>query len=627
METKKKVRKPSSSSDSSSDSGSESSSSSSPARHKQKHRNIRKRRESSSSSEENVKVARKHHHKKTSSDATKKSSARKHSHAAKIRVKISQSTAKKTARSMSPTSRAAHKHHLKKLATKKSKLAQLEEHERHSKRSRTPTARDVKKDRTPDRRISSPHTRIRVSVPNNRVRSSPGRSIKEAPANAHRRHIREPIDDKERAEILARCQERQRERDRLRRLQEEELHTKDHRYKPHTHERVMTVSRAAEKIRVRVSPEKHLPPHHERSRSHSRGKIPIRERLDKDFERDYHRSISREQEEYPIMRGGGVGVRETNLGYRGERPLPRDEREPERGYEYRRAAGNEYAQPARTYDERHPRTQNWDEEPREWQTPSSAHPKRVPDEHYKEHPRDRSWNAEQPVHDKWSNKEKEGRDWNRSSWKDSPIGGSHHSSGGTPSTPTMPHARRWPGPQQSSGEWTPRPSLHHSSHKNIEHGTPNSGPPPFKPRHAGPSSAPPYSQYSFKRFPFSKRFPNQFSKINFSSKRILPSATATSPSILRTPTKSENAPETSTTTTTKPVDIEQQQQQAIDTPNKLEASESGEIATDVEEGKVEADTTSTFSGIVDNQSQEECEGNLSEFSDVDDEILNREEVS
>lgn len=61
------------------------------------------------------------------------------------------------------------------------------------------------------------------------------------------------------------------------------------------------------------------------------------------------------------------------------------------------------------------------------------------------------------------------------------------------------------------------------------------------------------------------------------------------------------------------------------TPGKVEASESGEITTEPEEDKVEADTT--FSGNVDTQSQEECEGNLSEFSDVDDEILNREEVS
>lgn len=61
------------------------------------------------------------------------------------------------------------------------------------------------------------------------------------------------------------------------------------------------------------------------------------------------------------------------------------------------------------------------------------------------------------------------------------------------------------------------------------------------------------------------------------------------------------------------------------TPGKVEASESGEITTEPEEDKVEADTT--FSGNIDTQSQEECEGNLSEFSDVDDEILNREEVS
>lgn len=66
-------------------------------------------------------------------------------------------------------------------------------------------------------------------------------------------------------------------------------------------------------------------------------------------------------------------------------------------------------------------------------------------------------------------------------------------------------------------------------------------------------------------------------------------------------------------------------EQLASTLVKIEPKESGEITTEPEEDKVEADTT--FSGNIETQSQEECEGNLSEFSDIDDEILNREEVS
>jgi hypothetical protein len=142
--------------------------------------------------------------------------------------------------------------------------------------------------------------------------------------------------------------------------------------------------------------------------------------------------------------------------------------------------------------------------------------------------------------------------------------------------------------------------------------SPSSGP-PFKPRFSGPSP-----HFGFKRFPF-KRFPfsNQYSKINYPSKRVLPS-TSTALGQPRTPIKGTDNPMDS------PMKSDVEQLPA--TPGKVEASESGEITTEPEEDKVEADTT-TFSGNVETQSQEECEGNLSEFSDVDDEILNREEVS
>lgn len=575
MESKKKVRKvaPSSSS-----SESESSSSSSEeARRKQKHRNIRKQHRDSSSSSDDEAARKAHKH-----SAHKKSSVRKHSHSAKLRAKLAQSSAKKAPRSMSPASRAAHKHLKAKMAAKKAKLAQLEEHER----------RDVKKDRTPDHRLTSPATRIRVSVPNPRAvrERSAGRGIKESPSTS-RRHIREPAGDEERAEILARCQERQRERDRVKRMQEE-----DERYKhavPRSSSRIMSTQH--------VNPEKHR---HDRSRSPSRGKIPIRERLDKDFE--YRRSISREHEEYSVIRTSG---REPiNSSYVRERPRDESERKFDYRQDERRIATQEYGQPSRGYEERHHRPQTWEGEReieprgsriyenRDWEP--VGHSKRIVDEPYKD-PRDRSWN-DQP-HDKWS-KEKDPKDWGRN-WKE--TSGSHH---GPPSSslPTMSHPRRWPGPS-SSDSWAPR-GPHPSSHK-MEHS--QSSGPPFKPRFAGASTAP---HFGFKRFPF-KRFPNQYSKINYPSKRVIPSSTQGLHSD-RLPIKaSENSLDS-------PMKSDTEQLPA--TPGKVEVNESGELVTEQEEEKVEADTT--FSGNVDTQSQE-CEGNLSEFSDVDDEILNREEVS
>lgn len=585
MESKKKLRKnvPSSSSSSSESS---SSSSSEEKRRKQKHRNVRKQQRDSSSSSDGGAARKAHKH-----QLHKKSSVRKHSHSAKVRAKLVQSGGKKTAHSMSPNSRAAHKHHLKaKMAAKKAKLAQLEEHDR---RSRTPTRRDVKKDRTPDHRIASPTTRIRVSVTNNRaVRDrSAARGLKDSPSTS-RRH-REPAGEKERAEILARCQERQRERDRLKRLQEDE-----ERYKH-------SAPRSADRLRMiaHATPDKHRL---DRSRSHSRGKIPIRERLDKDYEYSVRRSISREHDAYqpPSPVTSGRSARDPiNSSFSRDRPTLRDE--PERGFGFRsddrRIPNNEFGQPSRAYPEdRHHRPQNWenerDVEPRggriyegrDWET--AGHSKRIPEEPYKD-PRDRAWN-EQP-RDKWS-KEKEPKEWSRS-WKDS-----HH---GPPSssTPTMPHPRRWPGAAQSDS-WTPRGShkLEHSSSSGI----------PFKPRFGGPSSS---QHFGFNRFPF-KRFTNRYTKINYPSKRVLPSTSPGPP--IRTPLKNS---ENSLDSPMKDLD------QMPGTPGKTEAAESGEITTEPEEDKVEADTT--FSGNVDTQSQEECEGNLSEFSDVDDEILNREEVS
>lgn len=581
MESKKKIRK---AAPSSSSSDSTSSSSSEETRRKQKHRNIRKQQRESSSSSENEAVRKPHKH------GSHKKSARKHSHSAKVRAKLVQSSGKKK-RSLSPASRLAHKHHLKaKISTKKAKLVHLDDHER---RSRSLTRRDVKKERTPDHRIASPTTRIRVSVPNNRVirERSAGRGLKDSPSIS-RRHIREPAGDKERAEILARCQERQRERERIKRIQEEEERFK------HAGPRIPDRSRIVASLHV--APDKHR---HDRSRSPSRGKIPIRERLDKEY--DYRRSNSREHEDYPIIRPGLVSGREPIRAYSRDRPL-RDE--PDRSFDFRsderRIASHDYGPPARVYEERHHRPQNWegdrDLEPRsgrifegrDWE--AGGHSKRIPEEPFKD-TRDRTWND--LPHDKWP-KEKDPKEWSRS-WKE-PSGSVHPLS-----TPTMSHPRRWPGPAQSES-WTPRGS-HPVSHK-IDH--PSSSGPPFKPRYGGPGSS---SHFGFKRFPF-KRFPNLYSKINYSSRRVIPSsATSTtssvSGSIIRPPLKSSD----------NSLDLEHLPL----TPSKIEAVESGEITTEPEEDKVEADTT--FSGNVETQSQEE-EGNLSEFSDIDDEILNREEV-
>lgn len=591
METKKKIRKTAPSSSSSSDSESSSSSSSEETRRKQKHRNIRKQQRESSSSSENEAIRKAHKH------GSHKKSNRKHSHSAKVRAKMVQSSGKKK-RSLSPASRLAHKHHLKvKISTKKVKLAHMEDIER---RSRTPTRRDVKKDRTPDHRIASPTTRIRVSVPNNRVirERSAGRGLKDS-TSISRRHIREPAGDKERAEILARCQERQRERDRLKRMQEEEERFK------HGGSRIPDRSRIVASSHVAL--DKHR---HERSRSPSRGKIPIRERLDKESY-DFRRSNSREHEDYPIMRPAPISAREPIRAYSRDRPALRDE--PERNFDYRtddrRVANHDYGPPARVYEDRHHhRAPNWENEReveprsgriyegRDWE---AGHSKRIPDEPYKDN-RDRTWND--LPHDKWS-KEKDTKEWSRS-WKE-PSGSVH-----SISSPTISHPRRWPAPGQTES-WTPRGS--HPSSRKIDHPSTSSSGPPFKPRFGGSSP-----HFGFKRFPF-KRFPNLYSKINYSSRRVIPSsATSTtssvSGSIIRPPLKgSDNS-----------VDFQMKSEDHMtSTANKVDATESGEITTEPEEDKVEADTT--FSGNLDTQSQEE-EGNLSEFSDIDDEILNREEV-
>lgn len=534
MDIKKKIRKVPVQSSSSSEDDSSSSTSSSTDGRRAKHRTRKQRNSSSSSGEEVLRKSHKHQH--------KKSSSRKHSHSSKIRSKMLATNSKKELRSISPTSRAAHKHHLKSKSSKKTKL--IDEHERH------PIRRDVLKERTPEHRITSPTTRIRVSIPNNRVQERI-RTAKDSPsASTSRRHVREAPDD--------RVVDHFKQKEKMRRMQEEE----HYKYMP-----------------KRLTPDKHHP--HERSRSRSHGRVPIRERLDKEY--DYRRSVSRDREYSPMIRGGPVNSRNEQM------PV-------ERPYDYRGGGGNnerlpphEYGAQSRIYEERHhPRGSNWDEqehrrgggggyegggnERREW-----------------DHSHDRKRGIEDGGHykERWNDShrsEKEHKEWRggANNWKDS------HSSNQI--APTMSHPRRWP---NSNDSWAPR-----ASHPG-KHDSPSGGP-PFKPRGS------PY--FGFKRFPF-KRFPNQFSKINFSSKRVIPSATETSSSPIE-------KTEAST------VDVN------VKADDKIEI-ESGEIPSEIEEEKStqqQPDTTTLSSGGI-AEVTEECEGNLSEFSDVDDDILNREEVN
>jgi hypothetical protein len=551
MESKKKIRKaalPSSSSDDSS------SSDSADARRKQKHRRKQRGSDSSSSSEEEVVHKHKHQH--------KKSSSRKHSHSSKMRSRMLAANTKEKIRGVSPSSRTAHKHHSKTKLVKKSKL--IEEHERR---------RDVMKERTPEHRITSPTTRIRVSIPNNRVQDV-RRSIKDSPSTSRRHVLREAPDD--RSEHISRQKQ-------LRRMQEEE----HYKYKGERSSR--------------MTPEKHH--QHERSRSHSHGRVPIRERLDK-ADYDYPREVSREREFSPMIRAPPGSSRGEPI----ERPY-----EPYRGEERRHPPPHEYGSgpsSSRIYDDRHHRP-NWDDvrEPehprsrgyegigggnREWEHSHERKRPLLDEPHYKERP----WSEHRG--DKGEPKE-----WSRgggevSSWKERGPP--------NPMAPTMPHPRRWPGP--SSDSWAPRGS--HPPNKHDSHPS-SSGGPPFKPR-----GSPYFGGFNRGRFPF-KRFPNQYTKINYPSKRVIPSASETAAAAAAEGNKTDPAVDN----VAKPSTPSSNDQESV---TKSDVLESGEIASEMEEEeKVAQQPDTTFSGNA--EAAEECEGNLSEFSDVDDDILNREEVS
>jgi hypothetical protein len=493
MESKKKLRRPAPSSSSSSSEDSSFSSSSDDARKKQKRRNY----SSSSSDDEKVRKLAKH----------KKSSVRKHSHSAKLREKM---THGKKARSMSPATRAAYKQKLKLKKAKHAQAAELDQ------RSRSPTRRNVKKDRTPEHRIASPTTRIRVSIQNNRAipERTAIRSRKESPLSSRRR---EQVVERERIELSR--QEVQKESERLKRVQEEEQ-----RYK-------------------RLKKQHHL----ERSRSPSRGKVSIHDRLDGGY--DSRRAVPDLERDDYMMRDNY------------DRP------EPERNFEYREEERRyEYSAPRSSYEDRHHR-HSYTEPERE------VEPRGRPYEPRRRFPEENQYESN---YDKWQKDDKPMR-----SWKDSGPQSMH---------PRGIPPKRYPYSHPSSG-----PSS-------------GSGGPPFKPRFPGSNSH--FSSFS-KRLPYKARFPNQYSKINYPSKRIIPPpSTETSSAQSSMPMAMENKHEQ---------EMSHQQQ------NQPQAIESGEIIAEQEEDKVEADTT-TMSVNVDTQSQEEGEGNLSEFSDVDDEILNREEV-
>jgi hypothetical protein len=413
-----------------------------------------------------------------------------------MRTKMIAANAKKELRSISPTSRASHKHHLKeKVVVKKPKA--IDEHERHAPR----------REEMVEHRIASPTTRIRVSIPNNRAIQDRNRR-KESPS-VNRRHVREDPDDHMRGHY---------HKEKMGRFQEEEEHYK---YIPKVEGDRMP--------RAQITPDR--PHHHQHEhRSQSHGRMPKRD-------------------DYEMMRGEPSSRRppeniqqERSYDYGDDRRMPEYNEGPSRMYEER---GRRPIDP-------HPRSRGF-EGSSNWE---SGHP------HEKKRPiYDSSYNP------KWS-KEKGIPDWKQGeSWKMNKL------------APTMPHApRRWPGPSDS---WrSPHPSKVDS--------------PGFKPRGS------PY--FGQKRFPF-KRFPSQYSKINFPSQRVLPSASETSS-----------------------VADESKEVVKLSSPSN-ETLESGEIpSVPIEEEKIAQQPDTTFSGNV--EAQEECEeANLSEFSDVDDDdILNREEV-
>lgn len=551
MDSKKKLRRPVASSSSSSSEDSSFSSSSGDARKKQK-----RRAAYSSSSSEEEKVRKSHKH--------KKSAVRKHSHSAKLREKM---THGKKARSMSPATKAAHKH---KLKLKKAKYAAQEiDHER---RSRSPTRRNVKKDRTPEHKIASPTTRIRVSIQNNRaIQERPSARIRKEPSPISIRRRDQAAAEKERLELSR--QEALKESERLKRAQQEE----EQRYK-----------------RLK----KH---HHEHSPSPVRGKISIHDRLDGGYNNP-RRSISRditERDDY-MMRDNfdrNPEPERNNYEYR--------ERDDERDRRYEFSTSNSRPpyddQPPpqqQQQQQRHHRHHYNEPEPRDPEPRGRGgvyeSRRRFPDDNPAPYESNSGSNF-----DKWPKDEVPPM---RSSWKDS-------------------------GPSNIHSRGPPPKRFPYSSHSSSgpSGSSPHGG---FKPRFSGSS---PHFQ---KRFPFQPRYPNQYSKINYSKRNVPPSATETLSSTQQAHSSSSmlHVNEPIKHEIESPHMLQQSQLlQPIQQPQSAQpiaAVEPMEIKSEIiehEEVKVEADTT-TMSGNVDTQSQEECEGNLSEFSDVDDEILNREEV-
>lgn len=496
MDSRRKVRKPRMKSSSSSDDSSSSSTDSDERRkNAKKYRGGKKQRDSSSDSSSDNDMKRKshkHQHKKVS---------RKHSHSSKMRTKMLAATAKKEL--ISP-SRAGHKHHLKDKLVKKVKA--LDEHERHP----------VRRDEITEHRITSPTTRIRVSIPNNRAIQERSRH-KDSPT-VPRRHVREASDEHMRGHY---------HKEKVGRFQEEDDHYK------------YPLKVDAERMpRAQITPDRHHHQHEHRSQSH--GRIPKRE--DYDLMRGEPSSARRPPENIPPER--------SSYEYGDDRRMP----------DYNEGSSRMYEERGRRPIEPHPRSRGFDQGTSNWDSPH-PHEKKRP--MYDSRPPDSSYNP------KWS-KDKGIPDWKQSDvWK------------GNKMTPTMSHPpRRWLGPSDS---WR---SPHLSKLDS----------PGFKPRGGAP-------YFGQKRFPF-KRFPSQYSKINFPSQRVLPSASE----ISGNNDDNKDIVKSSSSPSNEPL-------------------ESGEIPSmPIEEEKMTQQPDTTFSGNI--EQQEECEeGNLSEFSDVDDDdILNREEV-
>lgn len=324
----------------------------------------------------------------------------------------------------------------------------------------------------------------------------------------------------------------------------------------------------------------------------------------------------------------------------------------DRGYDHIRDERRPMADYRMPYGERHRRDSEWDEhdperrrmydreqmEPREWER--EMPPK---EDNYRE-PRewtDRQWGEQE----KWA-KEKDPKEWKqygeKGGWPeelpphkrmDHPMHSPHPGQG--------PPPRRWPPSQQ--GEWQgpikeghpeyrkpfhPHPPHpHHNPIKptSAEHQIPPAaGPHPYK-RHILPHQNP--YHFNYKRFHFNKKLhmqhPNPKFNLALKPKMMNPNQAPQNPNLIvphvqKTPIKTETIVEA-------PKKVEVTEGQPDDAPSSpaiiqqiAQQSTPQTVTSASDSGNVEADTT------IEAGTEED---NLSNVSDSDDEILNRDEVS